>query len=65
MAQAYKANRRKRNNPKRTTPLNGYFIIPAAKHVIEKGTGKRAPMRIKKPPHLLVFFKYLAIFISR
>ena len=65
IAHAYKAKRTKRNSPKRTTPFNGYLIIPAAIHVIEKGTGNKAPIRIKNPPHLLVFFSCYAILISK
>ena len=34
-------------------------------HYIEKGKGNNAPTRIKKPPHLLVFFKFLAILTSK
>lgn len=59
------ANRRKRNKPKMTTFLKEYLIIPAARQAIENGSGNKAPTKIKKPPHLRVFFKFSAIFTSK
>ena len=59
------ANRAKRNKPKKTTFLKEYLIIPAAAQAIEKGKGNNAPTRIKKPPHLRVFFKFSAILTSK
>ena len=61
----YIANLIKRNEPYNKTPFKGNLIIPAAIQVIEKGIGNKAPTIIKKPPHLLVFFKFFAIFTSK
>lgn len=58
------AKRTKRKEPYRTTPLNGYSIIPAAIHDSEKGTGNKAPTIIKKPPHFLEFLSCFAILVS-
>ena len=59
---AYLANLHKPNN---MTFLKGYLIIPAVKHAIANGKGKRAPTKIKTPPHFLVFCKLLAILTSK
>ncbi len=59
------ANLTNLNSPKKNTFLKGYFIIPAAKQAIANGKGKRAPTKIKIPPHFFVLFKLLAIFTSR